>query len=170
MMKIAYTMAHGRGELDLLLSELAEQLKLRGVRTRGIVQTNTGCETNHRCDMDVRILPDGPTVRISQYLGKEARGCRLDADAMANSIARVERSMDAPYDVFLLNKFGKQEAEGRGFRDLLAEAVDNGATIIAGTNPLNAAVFEEFSGGMATCVAPNIDALLAWHDKVNAPA
>lgn len=167
MMKIAYTMAHGRGELDLLLSQLAETLRTRGVRTRGIVQTNTGCETDHRCDMDVRILPDGPTIRISQYLGKEARGCRLDTDAMANSVANVARSMATPYDVFLLNKFGKQEAEGRGFRDLLAEALDSGATVIAGTNPLNADVFEEFAGGMATCVAPDIDALLAWHDQVN---
>ena len=87
---------------------------------------------------------------------------------MATAITAVSQSMEEPYDVFLLNKFGKQEAEGKGFRDLLAEALENGATVIAGTNPLNAGVFEEFSGGMATRVAPNIDDLLAWYDQVNA--
>lgn len=167
MMKIAYTMAHRRGELDLLLSDLADKLQARGLRTRGIVQTNTGCETTHRCDMDVVVLPEGPTIRISQNLGKEASGCRLDPDAMSTAIAAVSRSMEKPFDVFLLNKFGKQEADGRGFRDLLAAAVECGATVIAGTNPLNAKVFEEFSGGLATNIDPTIDSLLSWYDHVN---
>ncbi|MEP2531139.1 DUF2478 domain-containing protein [Shimia sp.] len=168
MLKIAYTMAHGRGELDLLLAELALRLQDRGLQTRGIVQTNTGCETDQRCDMDVQVLPDGPMIRISQYLGKEARGCRLDPDAMATAVATVERSLSTPFDVFLLNKFGKQEAEGRGFRDLLAEAAAAGATVIAGTNPLNAQAFDEFSDGQATCVPANIDDLLAWYEQINA--
>ncbi len=167
-MKIAYTMAHGRGELDLLLAEFALRLKDRDVTTRGIVQTNSGCETDHRCDMDVQILPDGDIIRISQFLGKEAKGCRLDPDAMARAVAEVGRSLNAPYDVFLLNKFGKQESEGRGFRDLLGEAVDSGAAVLVGTNPMNAEVFEEFSGGMATQVEANIDALLAWYDNSGA--
>lgn len=164
-MKIAYTMAHGRGELDLLLSDLAERLQARGLETRGIVQTNTGCETDHRCDMDVRVLPNGPTIRISQNLGKEANGCRLDPDAMATAINTVGQSMTGVFDVFLLNKFGKQEADGRGFRDLLAQALESGATVIAGTNPMNSDVFEEFAGGMATQVPADIDALLNWYDQ-----
>lgn len=168
MMKIAYTMAHGRGELDLLLAELAKQLESRGLVTRGIVQTNSECAPDAQCDMDVQILPDGDVIRISQSLGKESKGCRLDPDAMAHAVTEVARSMEAPYDVFLLNKFGKQEADGKGFRDLLAEAAANGATVIAGTNPLNAENFESFADGMATKVDANIDALLAWYDEVNA--
>ncbi|MFY0616538.1 MAG: DUF2478 domain-containing protein [Shimia sp.] len=166
-MKIAYTMAHGRGELDLLLADFAERLESRGLKARGIVQTNTGCEIEGRCDMDVRVLPNGPVIRISQDLGKAARGCRLDPDAMATAINEVSRTLSEPFDVFVLNKFGKQESEGRGFRDLLAEALSSGATVIAGTNPLNAQVFEEFSGGLATQVPANIDALLDWYDDVN---
>ncbi|MGR3713275.1 MAG: DUF2478 domain-containing protein [Shimia sp.] len=166
-MKIAYTMAHGRGELDLLLAELAQRLEARGVATRGIVQTNTACESDHRCDMDVQILPDGDKIRISQHLGKGARGCRLDPNAMAHAVTTVSRSMQGPYDVFLLNKFGKQEADGNGFRDLIAEAAASGATVIAGTNPLNAENFESFADGTATQVDADIDALLAWYDAVN---
>nr|WP_132861556.1 DUF2478 domain-containing protein [Shimia isoporae] len=167
-MKIAYTMAHGRGELDLLLAELAKRLEARSIATRGIVQTNSECAPDQLCDMDVQILPDGDIIRISQSLGKEARGCRLDPDAMAHAVTEVARSMQSSYDVFLLNKFGKQEAEGKGFRDLLAEAAGNGATVIAGTNPLNVESFTQFADGMATEVAPDIDALMAWYDKVNA--
>lgn len=168
MLKIAYTMAHRRGALDLLLSDLATQLQARGLRTRGIIQSNTGCDTDRRCDMDVQVLPNGPVIRISQDLGKEARGCRLDPDAMASAVNEVSRSMSDPFDVFLLNKFGKQEGEGKGFRALLAQALESGATVIAGTNPLNAAVFEEFACGMATEVPADVQSLLAWYDDVNA--
>ncbi|SFK95432.1 Protein of unknown function [Shimia haliotis] len=167
-MKIAYTMAHGRGELDLLLAELAKRLEAKGVVTRGIVQTNSECAPDRLCDMDVQVLPDGDVIRISQSLGKEARGCRLDPDAMAHAVAEVSRSMQTPYDVFLLNKFGKQEGEGKGFRDLIAEAAASGATVIAGTNPLNSEKFTQFADGMATEVPADIDALLAWYDEVNA--
>lgn len=167
MMKIAYTMAHGRGELDLLLSDLAKRLEARGVKTRGIVQTNSECAPDRLCDMDVQVLPDGKVIRISQSLGKDSKGCRLDPDAMARAVTEVARSMESPYDVFLLNKFGKQEADGQGFRDLIADAVASGATVIAGTNPLNAENFEGFADGMATKVEADIDALLAWFDAVN---
>ncbi|MCP4820449.1 MAG: DUF2478 domain-containing protein [Shimia sp.] len=166
-MKIAYTMAHGRGELDLLLAELAKRLQARGIATRGIVQTNSECAPDRLCDMDVQVLPDGDIIRISQSLGKEARGCRLDPDAMAHAVTEVARSMQTPYEVFLLNKFGKQEGEGGGFRDLIAEAAASGATVIAGTNPLNVEKFAQFADGMATEVAPDIDALLAWFDAAN---
>jgi len=38
---IAYTMATGRGDTDLLLSGLAQELAARGLRGAGTVQINT---------------------------------------------------------------------------------------------------------------------------------
>lgn len=163
-MKIAYTQTQGQGALDRLLADFSEQLQIRGLQTRGVVQTNTDCDTSHRCDMDVVVLPDGPKIRISQFLGKDSQGCRLNPEALETAVAEVDRSMDAPFDVFILNKFGKQEADGRGFRDLLGRALEQGAAVIAGTNGLNRQVFEDFSGGMATYVAPDLKSLMAWID------
>ncbi|WP_204113587.1 DUF2478 domain-containing protein [Shimia biformata] len=164
-MKIAYTMTDGRGELDELLFDLAKKLAERGKRTCGIVQVNSDRDDCHRCDMDVQVLPDGPSIRISQFLGKESTGCRLNPEALETAAGEVATRMQDPFDVFLLNKFGKQEADGRGFRELLGEALAQGATVIAGTNGMNKDAFEEFSGGIATYVAPDLDALLAFCDE-----
>lgn len=161
-MKIAYTMTDGRGELDLLLADFAETLKARGVRTCGIVQINTDNERSHRCDMDVMILPNGPKVRISQYLGKEASGCRLNPDALETAAVEVSRTMDEGFDIFILNKFGKQEADGRGFRNMIGEALEKGAAVLVGTNTANEQKLLDFSGGIATSVAPDPEALLDW--------
>lgn len=67
-MKIAYTMAPGRGDTDFLLFRLAEKLALRGIKSGGTVQVNTDHDS-HPCDMDMKVLPDGPTLRISQSFG-----------------------------------------------------------------------------------------------------
>ena len=163
-MKIAYTMTQGRGELDLLLADFAETLKARGVRTCGIVQINTENGTEHRCDMDVKILPDGPKLRISQYLGKQAKGCRLNPEALETAAAKVSQTMESDFDIFILNKFGKQEADGRGFRHMIGEALEKGAAVLVGTNPMNEQKLVEFSGGIATSVAPTPEALLAWFE------
>ena len=165
MTKIAYTMTEGKGALDRLLADFADVLADKGVRTCGIVQINTDCgdDEGDRCDMDVQVLPNGSRIRISQSLGKGSQGCRLDGEALESAVAEVGRRMEADFDIFILNKYGKQEAEGRGFRDLIAHALERGSAVIAGTNGLNSARFEEFSGGMAEYVAPTPDALLQWY-------
>lgn len=72
-MILACTMAPGRGDTDLVLAELAANLAARGLRCCGTVQINTERADAGPCDMDVRVLPDGPVLRISQDLGPHAR-------------------------------------------------------------------------------------------------
>ncbi|WP_039019806.1 DUF2478 domain-containing protein [Halocynthiibacter namhaensis] len=161
-MKIGYTKISAQGELDLLLSDVAHQLEADGKRCMGIVQINSYRDNCHRCDMDVQVLSGGPKIRISQDLGNDSHGCRLNPDAMAQAIAGVEQRMQDGFDVFLLNKFGRQESEGKGFRELLGDAAAAGASILVGTNGLNESSFIEFSGGEAEFIAPNKTAILSW--------
>ena len=87
------------------------------------MQINIEKSGYHYCDMDVRVLPNGPMIRISQNLGRAARGCRLDAGALEAAVVMAERGIAAGADLLIVNKFGKQEAEGHGFRALIAEAL-----------------------------------------------
>lgn len=161
-MRIACVMAEGRGDTDLLLADIAERLSCRGVRLCGIVQINTNRPGTHRCDMDVRVLPDGPLLRISQNLGKAARGCRLDPAALETAVARAEQILAEGADLMIINKFGKHEAEGRGFRNAIAEAAARDIPVLVGLNALNADAFHEFTAGMADRIAPDPEAVLAW--------
>lgn len=162
MMKIAYTMASGRGDTDLLLAEVAKDLQAQGIKTCGTVQINTDRADSHRCDMDVQVLPDGPIIRISQSLGKEARGCRLDPSALETAIVMASTGLVNGAEILIVNKFGKHEAEGRGFRDLIAEALALGIPVLVGTNAMNRAAFEEFTGGAAVALPPLASQLLSW--------
>ena len=162
-MKFAYTIAPGRGETNLLLADIAAQLAARGVRIAGTVQIDTDRDDGGKCDMDVQVLPDGPTIRISQFRGVEARGCRLDTDALEQAVALTEQALtNGGVDLLLVNKFGKHEAEGRGFRDAIAMALQADIPVLVGVNKLNRDAFDAFSSGGAEELASDAGSVLAW--------
>lgn len=147
---LLYVMAQGRGATDRCLSALAEDLLGRGVRAAGVVQHNVACGRGGPCDMDARVLPQGPVFRISQSLGPEARGCRLDPSALEAAVAAVEAVWEATRpEVLIVNKFGKHEAGGRGFRGTVARALGDGLPVVAGVNRLNLEAFLDFAGEVA---------------------
>lgn len=161
-MKIAYITPCEQGMSDVLLSQVAAQLKERGLRLCGVVQTNSDRVDCHRCDMDVAVLPDGPTIRISQSLGREATGCRLDPSALETAVVEVQSRLDHTTDLLILNKFGKHEASGRGFRDIIAEALSAGIPILTAVNKLNEKAFLEFTGDTAIKLPSDLNALSEW--------
>ena len=161
-MNIAYTMAPGRGDTDLLLHDFAHALLARGLRPCGTVQINTERADAGPCDMDVLVLPDGPVVRISQDLGPGSRGCRLDPAALEEAAGAVSARLARQCDCLIVNKFGKHEADGRGFRPVIAEALDLGIPVLVGLNPLNKGAFLEFTGAIAQEISPDRTALSNW--------
>ncbi|MFX0544734.1 DUF2478 domain-containing protein [Roseovarius sp. S1116L3] len=161
-MMLAYTMAPGRGDTDLILERLANDLAAQGVRCCGTVQINTERCYSGPCDMDIRVLPDGPILRISQDLGPSARGCRLDPAALETAVGLVGARLSSGADLLIINKFGKQEADGRGFREVIAQAVELDVPVLVGLNELNRAGFEAFAAGMAVQLPPEGAALSAW--------
>ncbi|WP_333826601.1 DUF2478 domain-containing protein [Pararhodobacter sp.] len=166
-MNLAYIMAPGRGDTDLILLRLAESLAKRGIRCCGTVQINSERDDAGPCDMDVRVLPDGPVLRISQNLGPSARGCRLDPAALETAVGLVSASLNGGADVLIVNKFGKHEAEGRGFRAAIAEALSLGVPVITGVNALNLPAFQAFSEGLAVTLPPEPSALETWLNGIS---
>ncbi|MCI5074876.1 DUF2478 domain-containing protein [Oricola sp.] len=160
-MKLAYTMAPGRGDTDLVLHALACSIIEQGHRPVGTVQINTESDAGP-CDMDVKILPDGGTIRISQALGRASRGCRLDPAALETAVGLVEAELFKGADCLIVNKFGKHEAEGRGFRPVIADALARDIPVLVGINRLNQDAFLDFVGGFATELVPELPVLEDW--------
>ena len=161
-MKIACTLAPGRGDTDLLLQGLSNALVADGLTVCGTVQINGDVPCDGPCDMDVQCLPDGPIIRISQSLGKHARGCRLNPEALEQAVGWVEARISDDIDLLVVNKFGKHEADGRGFRNAIAQALEADIPVVVGLNAMNKSAFHDFTGGAAEELAPEADALLAW--------
>lgn len=161
-MRFAYVISTGKGATDRFLTETAAAAIGRGHAVAGVVQSNTPRPSTHRCDMDVQVLPDGPVIRISQELGPEARGCMLDPAALERAVAEVQSTLAQGASLLIVNKFGKHEAAGRGFRPLIAEALSQGIPVLVGLNPLNRAEFETFADGLAQELTADAATVTDW--------
>lgn len=161
-MKLAYIISPVRGATNRLLSDLAADLAQQGLRLCGTTQHDTPRAKDHACDMDVKVLPDGPIIRISQSLGANARGCRLDPGALETTVSLANHALANGADLLIVNKFGKHEADGRGFRDTIAVALSLGIPVLVGANALNLEALQKFFDGMAEALAPEAETLRNW--------
>lgn len=162
-MKIAHVTATAHGELDALLSGLAADLQAEGVRLGGVVKVqDNDSPDDHHCHATLQVLPDGPQIRITQDLGPGASACRLDPGALANAVLEVESRLDAPLDLFILNKFGPEESNGRGFCAAIGAALERDVPIIVGVGKPSLEAFRQFAGDLAAPVTPDPRALRDW--------
>ncbi|MBA4490757.1 DUF2478 domain-containing protein [Paracoccus sp. S1E-3] len=137
-----------------LMRRIAAALEADGVTVRGAIQTNTPLGADCHCDMVLEVLGDaGPDVTISQDLGRESTGCRLDAGALEAAAQRVLDTLPVAQMV-LLNKFGKQEILGRGMVAVIAAAMERDLPVLISVAPQQRAAFLAFAGDMAVQLAP----------------
>lgn len=160
---LGYIVAEGRGEADRRLEELARRLTEAGVPLAGAVQVNSGTCAAGDCDMDLVILGSATRVRISQSLGAMSDGCRLDPGGLETAVGLVGATLaTAPPRLLIVNKFGRQEAEGRGFRPLIGDALAEGIAVLTAVAPDYLPAFRAFAGGMEEQLPAEGDALLGW--------
>ena len=160
-MRLGYVSQPGRGATDACIAAAVELLTGAGLRLAGTVQTNLARAKDHPCDMDLLVLPDGPVHRISQDLGPAARGCRLNGGVLEDAVMQAAAHL-AGADLLVVNKFGKLEAEGRGFVPLIAEAVDRSIPVLLGVNGLNLPALLAFAGGLAQDLPADPARIAAW--------
>lgn len=163
-MKIAAILYEGAESrrADALIAELATRLKAQGLRLAGAIQSNRSVANRNRCDMLLEDLATGQLVKASQDRGALATGCRLDSSALEESVGLAASSLGAETDFVIVNRFGKQEAEGRGFRAMIEQAVLLEVPIVAGLNRAHVDSWCDFVGDDPQLLPLNLDAVLDW--------
>lgn len=131
------------------LRRIVGQFEAAGRRLAGVVQRDTPRPGRASCDMALEELSTGTTIGISQDRGPHARGCRLDLGEMARAIQLASSALRGSPDLLVLNKFGKTEAEGGGFRALIAEAVALGIPVVIAVPYRNIDPWRAFAGELA---------------------
>ncbi len=162
-MKIGIVTSDITGQTDKMISEVAAKLQADGAVLVGIVKVLADAAGgDHHCDMDIRVLPDGPEIRITQSLGEGSTGCRLNPAGIAEAVAKVEQGGIENAALFVLNKFGPQEAEGHGFCEAIGTALEHNIPVLVGVGKGSRAALEGFVDGLGEALPPEPDAIYAW--------
>ena len=149
-------------QTDALVVNIARRLKGAGFRLAGAVQSNVDVAGRNRCDIMLEDLATGRIIKTSQDRGPLARGCRLDSGALEETVGLAASSLDAEIDLVIINRFGKQEAEGHGFRPMIEQAVLLGVPVIVGLNRTNLESWRIFVGDVPELLSPELGAIFSW--------
>lgn len=143
---LIYTDSHAA---DALLRETALVLLESGRRLAGLIQHNQTRPGRSRCDMMLENLATGDHAPISQDRGPHARGCALDPGQLLDAMQAVRLSLAMRPDFVILNKFGKSESEGGGFRPLIAEIAEAEIPLLIAVPWRNVESWRCFAGELA---------------------
>ncbi|VDC30622.1 DUF2478 domain-containing protein [Pseudogemmobacter humi] len=159
-MDIRYVSSDQDQQTNAILSEVAERAAREGIRLAGTVQP-VGPEPQQKCEIVLHLLPDGPLRSISMDLGPGATGCRLDAGALEEAVIEVHDRLPMA-QALVVNKFGKQEAAGRGLVEAIGRACAAGQPVLVGVAPEWRAAFLAFAGGAAQPLEADAGLVMDW--------
>ncbi|MGE4408476.1 DUF2478 domain-containing protein [Pseudomonas sp.] len=160
-MPFAAVLHAGGGEGDALLLGLARTLKRRGWQVRGLISVR-GKDPSGRLPMQIADLRDGRIFDISQALGPGSHACSLDPGGLTQASAVLREALSERPDLVLVNRFGVQEASGRGFAQEMLALMSEGIPLLTLVSPQYLADWQRFTG-RPDCLLPlRESALLAW--------
>jgi nucleoside-triphosphatase THEP1 len=149
-------------KIDDFLARLINLLRADRIKVAGVLQENARDVAGFCSAMTLVDLTSRRRFKISQDLGSQAQGCRLDARGIAEIGPLLERTLNQDAELIILNRFGKAEAEGGGLRSAFVRAMEAGIPTLTAVRTPYVEAWSLFHGQLAAELAADLDAALAW--------
>ncbi len=147
--------------VDTMLAALSQRLRRDGYALAGAVQHNTDDAGRPCSEMRIEDLSTGRLMDISNPK-TTGSGCRLDATALEDVAGIIAGGLDRSVDLVILNRFGKQEISGNGFRAMMESAVAREIPLLTVLNGVHRPAWEGFASGMAETLPPDATVIECW--------
>jgi hypothetical protein len=158
---------------DQVLHGFAADLGRRGYRAVGLVQLGRHCADAPK--LSAMLVHSGEELQLFQDVGAcarrdngeaVARGCRLDLGQLLNAGAQVASAIDQGADLVIVNRFGRQEREGKGLCYLIERALSADIPVVIAVPEHRFADWIRFADGMSVKLHCDLGSLNAWWDRV----
>jgi Protein of unknown function (DUF2478) len=151
---------------DEILRDFASDLKAGGYRAVGLVQTGHHCLDAPK--LSAMLVHTGEELQLFQELGACATGCRLDVGQLLDAGAQVAGAIEEGADLVIVNRFGRQEREGKGLSYLVERALSADIPVVIAVPSHRFADWIRFADGMSVKLRCDREALDAWWQAVSA--
>lgn len=147
---------------DACLAMAAHELRDKRMRLAGSVQLTKQRPNRCRCDILLEDLATGSLIELSEDRGPEARGCHLSPSALEEAVGLAVAAVEGGAELLIINRFGKREAEGHGFRQAIERAVERDIPVLVLVCRSHLDAWVEFGGGLEARLPLATDAVVAW--------
>ena len=149
---------------DAILREFAAHLNGRGHRAVGIVQLGHHCLD---AGLSAMLVHTGEELQLFQDLGTCSAGCRLDVGQLLDAGQQIARAIDQGADLLIVNRFGRQEREGKGLAYLVERALSADIPVVIAVPSHRFADWIKFADGMSVKLHCDRESLDAWWQIVS---
>jgi len=150
---------------DRILREFAADLNRRGNRAVGLVQLGHHCTDAPK--LSAVLIHTGEELQLFQNLGTCATGCRLDVGQLLDAGSQVASAIDQGADLVIVNRFGRQEREGKGLSYLVERALSADIPVVIAVPSHRFADWIKFADGMSVKLRCDREVLDAWWNAVS---
>jgi nucleoside-triphosphatase THEP1 len=165
--KLAAVVYDDHVAIDALLTAFAADLRAEGARIAGFIQlSRMESGGGPGAPMRLQDVATGEVLPICQEIGANAGDCRLDPERFQEAARRLRGACEAEADLIFVSRFGKMEAEGRGFRDPIARAVENGRPVLTALRRGLIQSWFTFTGGVGTLLDTQLWVLKQWWREI----
>jgi hypothetical protein len=151
---------------DTLLRDFASDMNQRGYRAVGLVQLSSHDLAPRQ--LSALLIHSGAKLPLLQDLGTGATGCRLDVDQLHAAGAAIATAIEQGADLVIINRFGKQEREGKGLLYLIERALDADIPVLIAVPRHRFSEWISFADGMSVKLKCDSGSLGAWWRAVSA--
>lgn len=151
----------GQG-VDPVIAGVVQVLRAEGVALCGVLQHEVANPGNCCASMYLENISNGTQLRLSQELGSGSQGCRLNPHTLAESSGQLLQEMDGRPDLLVLNRFGKGEAEGHGFRAVLEKAHQLQIPVLIGVKETYRSAWDDFAGDFSRALKVDSRSVVTW--------
>jgi len=149
-------------DIDQIIDEVMSALKHKGFNLAGYLQREMPADDDCCSTLYLESIADGKRAQISQALGAGSKGCRLDPAALAVLANDLCNEITADTDMLIVNRFGKGESEGQGFRIAMERAMELGVPVLTAVRDEYIEAWHEFCGEFGLELAPRPESIIAW--------
>lgn len=147
---------------DAALAQAARRLGAIGVKVGGLLQSGTVGDAARCAMLFLEDLGTGRRIRLFEARGVRARGCRLDACGLAEAAVWLREAVESKPEVLFINRFGRQESNGRGLLDEIGAAVTAGIPVVIAVSAACLPAWQAFAGGEDALMPADADRIVAW--------
>jgi len=151
---------------DDLLESVVRILQQEGHSVTGYIQRQGCHDVSGHAEMLLEEIGSRNRFAISQPLGRDSRGCRLDPRAIAGIAGPLLAAIESRPDLLVLNRFGKGESEGQGFRAVFEKAFLLGIPVLTSVKQIYAGAWEDFAESCSASLPPQLEEILGWSHAV----
>lgn len=144
---------------DEILRDFAAALNGRGFRAVGLVQLGHHCVD---ASLSAMLVHTGEELPLFQDLGSCSAGCRLDVGRLLGAGQQIAGAIDAGADLLIVNRFGRQEREGKGLAYLVERALSADIPVVIAVPSHRFADWIKFADGMSVKLHCDRESLDAW--------